>query len=190
MEIPKYVLKTYELAWAPKKNNTSISMVKNGVRIITILLLLASVIFHKNLFAEMSVTSQILLITLFLGTFFVSDKEKVEKPFEIRFYDDYLVLYREKQYYSPRLIRMEFDKFMYANIKKVQYRTETGRINIYGVVEGIWYNYNKDGSLPCTPSYHKTTDSIAYFYTGKTPNTDFVKEIEAHAPIKVTIENS
>ncbi len=108
---------------------------------------------------------------------------------EIRFYDDYLILYREKKHYGSGIQRKMYDKFYYKDIHKCQYRTETKRINIYGKVEGKWYDYNKDGSLPTQPTYHKTTDSLDYFYTIFAQDIDFVKEIEEHSPIKVEIEN-
>ena len=62
---------------------------------------------------------------------------------EIRFYDDYLILYREKKHYGSGIQRKMYDKFYYKDIHKSQYRTETKRINIYGKVEGKWYDYNQ-----------------------------------------------
>lgn len=187
MNEPKYVLRTYESAWAPTKNAKQVAFAKKAVRIILVVLLVGSLLFQDNLFVEMSFMPKVLLISLFFGTCFVKTKEKVPKPFEIRFYEDHLVLYRENRYYSPRLSRMEFDKFMYKDIKKILYRPETHRLNIYGVVEGKWFNYNKDGSLPENPSYHKTTDSFSYFYTNEAPDVDFVEVFEKYTPIKVTI---
>ena len=187
METPTYILKTDESAWAPKQNSKQVVIARKAVRIILVVLLIGSLVFQDNLFAEMSLMPKVLLISLFLGTCFVKTRERVAKPFEIRFYDDHLVLYRENRYYNPKLSRMEFDKFMYKDIEKIVYRTITHRINIYGIVEGKWYNYNKDGSLPEKPSYHKTTDSFSYFYTNEAPEVDFVALFEKYTPIKVTI---
>ena len=120
----------------------------------------------------------------------VGGSEKVPSEMELQFYDDYLVVFRDKHYYSNSVIRREYDKFAYSDIKRIQFRTVTKRINIFGIVEGIWYNYQKDGSLPQTPTYHKTTDSICYFYTDFASNVDFVSEIETHCPVKVTVDNS
>lgn len=190
MEKPIYVIRTNESAWGPAPNSSQIVCAKKAVRIILVILLVGSLLFQDNLFADMSFMPKVLLISLFFGTCFVKTKEKVAKPFEIRFYEDHLVLYREKRYYSPNLSRKEFDKFMYKDIKKILYRPETHRLNIYGVVEGKWYNYNKDGSLPEKPSYHKTTDSFSYFYTNEALEIDFVAVFEKYTPIKVTIENN
>lgn len=188
MENPVYVLRTNESAWAPTQNAKQVVFAKKAVRIILVILLVGSFVFGDNLFAELSLMPKMLLITIFLGTCFVKDKEKVAKPFEIRFYEDHLVLYREKRYYSPKLSRKELDKFMYKDIEKIVYRADTHRINIYGLVEGIWYDYKKDGSLPEKPSYHKTTNSLAYFYTNEAPEVDFVAIFEKYSSVKVTIQ--
>ena len=189
MENPIYVLKTNESAWAPTQNAKQVVFAKKAVRIILVVLLLGSFVFGDNLFGELSLMPKVLLIAIFLGTWFAKAKEKVAKPFEIRFYEDYLVLYREKRYYSTKVSRQEFDKFMYKDIEKIVYRTDTHRINIYGMVEGIWYEYKRDGSLPEKPSYHKTTDSLAYFYTNEAPDVDFVEVFEKYTPVKVTIQD-
>lgn len=190
MDTPIYVLKANEAAWAPNPNAKLMGKIKKIVRIIILVLIAGSLLFGDNLFAELNGTSQVLLIVLFAGTFFVKTNHKVPTPFEIRFYEDRLVLYREKNYYNPKLSRMEFDTFMYKDIKKILYRTSTQRINIYGLVEGKWYNYNKDGSLPMKPSYHKTTDSFSYFYTSADPEVDFIGTLEKYTSIKVIIEEN
>lgn len=125
-----------------------------------------------------------------IGTLFGGGTKKVSSPFEIRFYDEYLVVYREKRYYSKSVSRKEYDKFFYKDIKKCQYRTVTKRMNIYGIVEGTWFNYKKDGTLPTNPTYHKTVDSICYFYPSEENRVDFVREIESHSPIRVVVENN
>lgn len=190
MKDPIYVLKANESAWAPKQNSKHIVLVRNAVRIILVVLLVGSLLFQDNLFAEMSFMPKVLLVALFFGTCFVKTREKVAKPFEISFFDDHLVLYREKRYYNPKLSCMEFYSFMYKDIKKILYRPETKRLNIYGLVEIKRYDYNKDGSLQEKTSYHKTTDSFAYFYTNEAPEIDFVAVFEKYTPIKVTIENN
>lgn len=187
---PKYVLKFNESAWIPKKNTKQILLLKRFVWGAVAVCLIGSFLFKDNLFWELSFYAKATLIGLFFGTLFVNARAKGPKPLEIRFYEDYLVLYRENRYYNPKMSRMEYNKFMYKDIKEIRYRPETHRINIYGVVEGKWYTYNKDGSLPQKPSYHKTTDSLSYFYTNEAPEIDFVAEFEKYTPVKVTIENN
>lgn len=187
---PRYVLTFDESAWIPKKNAKQILVVKKLVFGVLAFGILGSLVFRENLFADISFHAKATLISFLLGMCFVKSRVKGPKPLEVRFYEDYLVMYRKKRYYSPKVSRMEFDKFLYKDIKKIMYRPETHRLNIYGIVEGKWFNYNKDGSLPEKPSYHKTTDSLSYFYTNEAPEIDFVAVFEKYTPIKVTIENN
>ncbi|MBR1454227.1 MAG: hypothetical protein IJ593_06240 [Lachnospiraceae bacterium] len=141
------------------------------------------------MFGELTWSTRLLFISLCLGTLFINDYERAPSPFEIWFYDDYLILFRDRHYYTGGVTRREYDKFLYKDIKEIQYRTQTKRVNIYGIVEGTWYDYNKDWTIPTEPTYHKTTDSIAYFYTDFL-NNDIVNVIESHCPIKVTVDNT
>ncbi|GKU27256.1 hypothetical protein CFOLD11_40830 [Clostridium folliculivorans] len=190
MDIPNYVLKINEAVLVPKNDNPAQGYIKNVVLIIVAILLIGSVVFHDNLFGEISWGTRALLIVIGIASLFSGGSHRVPSPIELRFYDDYLIVYREKRYYNRKVTRKEFDKFFYKDIHKLEHRTVTQRINIYGVVEGIWYNYNKDGSLPDNPTYHKTTDSISYFYTSHALDVDFVAEIENHSPIKVIVEEN
>lgn len=76
----------------------------------------------------------------------------------------------------------------YRDVKECTYRVQNHKILFLGKIEGIFYQYNRDGTLKEKPSYHKTTDSGTYFYTVFEPEIDFVKEIEEHTPLKVAIE--
>lgn len=187
---PIFVLNFNESAWVAKKNAKQILLMKKLVFGVVVFGILGSILFGDNLFAEISFHAKVLLFALLISACFVKSKEKGPKPMELRFYEDHLVMYRPNRYYSPKLSRAEFDKFLYKDIKKILYRPETQRLNIYGIVEGTWYNYNKDGSLSEKPSYHKTTDSFSYFFTSEAPEIDFVAVFEKYTPIKVTIENN
>lgn len=190
MEKPNYVLKANEAVLVPKNDNPWLGRLKKAVWIIVGIIILGSIIFQDNIFSELNWSAQVMLIVLAIGLTFTGGSHRVPSPFEIWFYDDYLIVYREKHYYSRKVSRKEYDKFFYKDIQKIQFRKTTQRINIYGVVEGIWYNYNKDGTLPEKPTYHKTTDSICFFYTSAEPDVDFVAEIEKHSPIKVIVDES
>ncbi|WP_338470838.1 hypothetical protein R4Z10_18995 [Niallia sp. XMNu-256] len=153
MEKPNYVLKANEGVLVPKNENSLISKLKTPVWIIIGIIILGSLIFQENLFDELSETAQFLLIALTIGVTVAGGHKRVPSPFEIRFYNDYLVVYREKYYYSKKVQRKEYNKFYYKEITKCQYRSQTQRMNIFGDVECIWYNYNKDGTLPEKPFY-------------------------------------
>lgn len=188
MEQPNYVLKANEGILVPKNENLLLGKLKIVAWVIVGVIILGSLIFQTNLFRELSWTIKGLLVALVIGLSFVGGNKRIPSPFEIQFYDDYLIVYREKRYYDRKVTRKEYNKFFYKDIQKIEYRTGTKRIHMKGVIEGIWYDYNKDGSLPENPTYHRTTDGgICYFYTTEEPDIDFISEIEKHSPIKVQI---
>ncbi|WP_428909701.1 hypothetical protein [Niallia sp. Krafla_26] len=191
MEKPNYVLKANEGVLVPKNENLPLGKIKLAVWIVVGVIILGSLLFQDNLFSELSGTAQVLLVVLAIGVSFTGGTKMVSSPFEIRFYDDYLVVYREKKTYNKKVSRKEYDKFYYKDITKCQYRTKSKQINIYGDTEATWYNYNKDGSLPEKPSYQRTVKGgLCWFYTSLSPEVDFVSEIEKHSPIKVVVEES
>ena len=189
MQEPRYIYCDKEAIRVPKSEDSLKAKMKKAVFIVIAVIIGASLVFNFNILGEMSRPTKLLLIALCL-MFLGEKKEKVPSEFELRFYDEYLVLYRRKRYYDRRVTRKEYNKFYYKDIKTIEYRTKTKRINLLGVYEAIWYNYNKDGSLPDNPTHHRTADSIAYFYTDFLEHPDIVSIIEQHCPIKVSIENN
>lgn len=188
-EQPNYILKFNDSTL--KKVNDKNSKIKNAVIVIVAILIIGSFIFQDNLFSELSWTARILLICLAIGVMFTGKKEEIDTPAELRFYNDYLVLFRPKKYYSKKVIRQEYFIFNYNEITKVKFlsNSHSKRIHIYGNTHAIWYNFNSDGSLPATPTYDKSiNDTLAYFTTFKNTDIDFIREIETHSPIKVEIE--
>lgn len=184
---PKYVLKAYERELLPKNDSTALYILKKILWIIVAVLAVGSLVSGENLFSLLSLSTKCILIILVVVVIRNGGSEQHPSPFELRFYDDYLILYREKSYYNRKISKMEYNKVFYAGIRECEFNETTKRVTIHGVVEGIWYNYKKDGTLPKEPSYHKTTDSMCYFYTTFSPDIDIVAEIEQHSPIKVCV---
>lgn len=119
------------------------------------------------------------------------EERKYTSPIELQFYDDYLVLYRPKRYYSKKVTRMEINKMMYSDINRCVYKAKSRRIQIYGNVSATWYNYDANGMVSQTPSYNRVvTDTLCYFSTRCANDIDFKNIIEANSPIRVTVENS
>ena len=110
-----------------------------------------SFVFGENLFAELGAGSLMLLIAVVINLFFNNSCSKEEYyDIEFKFFENYLLLYRNKRYYTPKVTRRDF--YTYRNISKVEYDDRLGRLDIHGDLEAISYNYNKDGSLPKNPS--------------------------------------
>lgn len=183
-EQPKYVLKFNETV---RKTVKDINYrIKMAVIIIIAGIKLGSIIFQKNLFKELNPTARITLICLVMRVMFTGKTENINSPIEIRFFDDYLIIYREKRFYSEKVSRKEFNKFLYNDITNCEFDSNRKRFNFIGKIDATWYDYNKYGGLPQNPTYHRIVDGgICYFYTVLEPELDIIKEIEIHSPIKV-----
>lgn len=191
MDRPNYVIQTDEAVLVPTKQSGGFTFFKTGVWIIVAVIVIGSLLFQSNLFFELSWSARILLIVLALGvTFFGEKKEYAPSPMELQFYDDYLVLYLPKRYYSKRLTRMEINQMKYSDITKCAYKTKSQRIHLYGNGTSTWYNYRADGTIPQTPTeVNNYTKGLLYFNTRLATGVDFKTEIENHSPIKVIVEN-
>ncbi|MDO4391695.1 MAG: hypothetical protein Q4C11_01155 [Clostridium sp.] len=188
---PNYVLKFNETDSRKVKDRNY--YIKKAVVIIIAIIVIFSIIFGENLFLELSWTARILLIAIALGILFTGKKEDVPSPAELRFYDDYLLLFLERKYYSEKSIKQEYLKMKYSDITKVKYlpNTSNKRFQIYGNGHSLHYDVKKDGSLSIQPSRDKMfEEGMIYFSTNLNQNIDFIKEIEEHSPLKVEIDNT
>lgn len=192
MVSPNYVIKTNEAVLMPTKQNKGLSFVKISTWIVVAVLLIGSLVFQDNLFAELSGSTLVLLIVLGLGVSFLSGKkEYAPSPMELQFFDDYLVLYLPKRYYSKRITRMEINQMKYSEITKCVYDIKSQRMLLYGNGNSTWYNYKTDGTIPNTPTKVRNyTEGMIYFNTRLATDVDFKTEIENHSPIQVIIENN
>ena len=112
-------------------------------------------------------------------------------PMELHFYNDYLVLYLPKRYYSRKVTRKQINTMKYSEISKCVLKNKSNRIQIYGNGNSVWYNYKKDGSIPSKPTEERRfTEGMIYFNIQFASHIDFKEEIESHSPLKVIVENS
>lgn len=183
METPNYVLRAKEGVIVPK--GVLQGFFRKVVMAIAAILIIGSLVFKENLLKELSWPARILLIILLIKVASPS-RLRLASPIEIRFYSDYLLVYRENYYYAENLSRMEYNKFYYIDIVKCIYNTETHQIFIYGTEEAKWYDYNKDGSLPYQPTFYRIIENAAFsFHVGFSPEIDYKGIIERYSPIKV-----
>ena len=191
MEKPSYVIKTNEAVFVPTKKSRVLMGVKKCVWIIVVIIFIGSLIFRDNLFMHMTWTHRILLLSLASGTIFIRDEMVlVPSPMELQFYEDYLVLYLPKRYYSRHLTQMAIKKMKYDEITKCVYGTNTQLIYLYGNGTSTFYNYKSDGTIPETPTKVRNyTKGLIYFCTKLATDVDFKNEIEARSPLKVIVEN-
>ena len=192
IEEPRYILKFNEAVLMPRNQSAGVEFLKIGVWIIILIIIAGTLIFRDNLSFDLSWPARIMLIILaIMVTVITSKQENVPSPMELQFYDDYLILYRPKRYYSKKVIRMEINKMPYSKITRCVFRVQSQRIHIYGDVASTWYNYDKNGNIPQTPTYNRmVADAMCYFSTRCATDIDFKQEIEAHSPLQVIAEDN
>ena len=193
MEQPNYVLRTYERVLMPKKmpkgKRIALDILKKLFLFVIIGLIVCSVIFGENMFAEMGFSGIVAIV--FVAGVLVKNggHEDVPSPIELQFFDEYLIIYRPKLYLSKRVTRKDIAQFYYKDITKCVYYEKLQRLHIYGGGTFTWYNYRKDGTLPETPTdVRNPEEGIDIISTRCAPDVDFKKEIEEHSPIKVIID--
>lgn len=165
--------------------------IKVTIWVILAIILLASFVFRENIFSELNWTARCLLFALAIGTCFIGPKKvNTPSPIELQFYDSYLVLYRPKRYYSPKVTRCEINTMKYSDITKCLYKAESQRIHFYGTVDAKWFNFDKTGAMSKTPTYDRVVRDTLLYISTRCSDVDFVSEIEAHSPIRVTVENN
>lgn len=191
MDKPNYVIKTNEAVLMSIETDKSKNVIKICTWIIIGIVLIGSFLLDINIFSELSFGAKIFLIIIVLGLiFYDGKKEYTPSPMELYFFDDYLMMYLPKRYYSKRVSRKQIEIMKYSEISKCVLKANSNRIQIYGDGKAIWYNYNKDGSLPEKPTKEKQfTEGMIYFNIQFATDIDFIKEIETHSPLKVIIEN-
>jgi hypothetical protein len=182
MSNPNYVIETHETVSMPTGKNQPFATLRIVVWVIIAVIILGSFVFGDNLFSELSWTARMILIALAIGTVFWGPKsEPVASPLEIRFYSDYLVVFREKRYYSRKVSRKEYNKFFYSDISKIEYDYRIKRLDFIGKIDAMWFNYNKDGSVPQNPTYHRIVDGgICYFYVNGNDADTILKYLEEY----------
>lgn len=182
MDNPKYVIKTYETVSMPTGNNQLFATLKIVVWVLIAVLILSSFVFGESLLSEFPWPERIMLFSLAISVGFWKPKRKsVASPLEIRFYSDYLVVFREKKYYNRKVSRKEYNRFFYSDISKIEYDYHLKRLVLIGKIDAMWFNYNKDGSVPQNPSYHRITDGgLCYFYVNGNDADTILKCLEEY----------
>ena len=192
MDNLNYAIKTYEAVLMPIEDNKGKIWLRNCVWAIIGIIIIGSFVLDINIFKEISWTVRIYLIILAIGFgFYGEKKEYVPSPMELQFYDDYLVLYLPKRYYSRKVTRKQINTMKYSEISKCVLKNKSNRIQIYGNGNSVWYNYKKDGSIPSKPTEERRfTEGMIYFNIQFASEIDFKEEIESHSPLRVIVENS
>lgn len=185
---PNKVYKFNELINYPKSEKWVLrTKVRNAYLIILAIIFVSSIVFRDSLLSEMHWTYRVLLICIGLALCNTGGHKKVPSIIELQFFDDYMIVYRDKISYNPQKSRREFEKCYYSDIKNIEYRANTKRFNIDAKYEGIYYNY-KNSQLEEKPSYHKTVDSLIWFYIEEQDKKGLFDILEKYTNITINVK--
>lgn len=190
MEQPLYTLRFNDGLMKPKKESAAKNILIILLCVAGGIFLLLVLMFGFEIIKELSLPSLALLIYSVAVLVSQSGRELAQTPCELQFYNDSIIQFCPRRYYNKKKIRQEYYKFYYRDIKRCVYHTGSRTITLAGMVDAVFYSYDKNGNLSGAPSQRITADSTSSFYTGFAPEIDFVKEIEAHSPIHMEYENN
>lgn len=190
MEEPNYKLAFQEGILVPKYESRAKDMIKLLLTVSLALGILLTLLPQRDIPRGITILLWACVLISVLYLLSHSGHRWVPSECELWFYEDRLVHYRPKRYYSRKKARREYYVFQYQDIKSCIYRSVVQKVDIFGVLEGIYYDYDEHGHLSGEPSYHKTVDALTRFYVTFEPDIDFIEIIEKHSPVKVEISNS
>lgn len=181
MDIPRYVLRT----------NQNISVEKfqlfgtiQSILMMITFFIVGAWILKFPLVRLISWQIRIGIIAISTIIFIIPNKKTILSPFEIQFYNDYLIIYHERYHVPPSI--KQFEKVFYRDIERCQYSRKEKKIEIFCVVQRKYYLEEGKGRYS-EPRYIPPKRDICVFYTNVEPIIDFVQEIQRHSPIKVVV---
>lgn len=192
MKEPNYIISIDEGNLKPVGDTPRKRLIRRITYTTIALLIITSIVLQYNFIAEFSISTKILLVGCIVNLFNLRvKKEWVPSPMEIQFFDEYLIIYKPKRYYSEKVTRLEIDKMPYNRITRCLYKKRSKRVHIYGDVDAKWWDYAKNGNLPKSPTYDRIVkDTFQYFDTHFMDVENLIKEVETHSPLTFEIEDS
>lgn len=115
--------------------------------------------------------------------------ERVECPAQLQFYDEYMIFCVPKHHIKVGKDRMEIQKIYYKDVTRCQFRTNTRKMVICGMLEEIYYKYDKNDNVLNVPCFQKYYDGMIKFYTVFDYEHDFKKIIEENSPLTVEYQS-
>lgn len=175
---------------APKNESKVYTLMKKVFIVFLIVLVLESLLFKEFLFADEPIN---VWLCFFITVGYLIKQggyKRIESPSELQFYDEYMVFYVPKHYIKRGKERMEIQKIYYKDVTKCQFRTNTRKMVICGMMDEIYYKYDKNGNIEDAPSFQKHLDGMIKFYTVFDYEHDFKKIIERNTPLIVEYQDA
>lgn len=167
------------------KDSLEYHIIKKIFLAFLVVLAAGSIIFKEFLLAGESISVWVCLFLVVCYLLKNGKYERIECPSQLQFYDDYLVFYVPKYRVNYKKERMEVKKIYYHDVEECEFRTNTRKMCICGMMDEAYYEYDKQGVIEETPSFKKHYEGMIYFYTVFDNEHDFKEIIERNSPLKV-----
>ncbi len=126
---------------------------------------------------------------VFFGLLFYDRKKDTPVPAELRFYDNYLLIYVPKRFYDPKLITAEIQRIEYDKITECIYYQESLDLEISGDIRYLSAEYNEYGRLSSAVEEELEKEDTIWYMIRFNEDVDFVAVLKKYLPIKVDIED-
>lgn len=161
--------------------------IRNIYLIILLIVFVFSLIFKDDLLLNIDWTYKVIFVCVSLLLLYTGGYKEIPSNVEFEFYDDYMIVHKEKIAYNPPKERKELTKCYYSDIKNIEYRKDTKQLSIKAKHEDTYYNY-KDNILEEKPSCHKTVNSIICIYPDEKYAVDLIIAIEKNTGVKIDVK--
>lgn len=175
---------------SPKSESKVYAVIQKVFIVFLIVWALGSLVFGEFLLAGESITVWICILIILGYLIKNGGHERVECPSELQFYDDYMIFFVPKCHVSVTKYQMESQKIYYKDVTKCQFRTNTRRMVICGMMDEVHFGYDKNGNVESRPNYQKHYDGMIYFYTVFDYEHDFKEIIERNTPLTVELQDA
>lgn len=175
---------------APSTKTKSSGLTMNAFTVIGLgglaLFLLSFALGKGNALSGNRFTLFLLAITFFnLGV--SAAGKKIREPFEIQFYPEYLIVFRERHHFDGANPRSQFEKFYYKTMKQCIWDRGQKKLIFLGQAEVTGTEYDEEGNLKAESTFAQFPEYSCVIRTEYAANVDFKTEIEKNAPLRVTV---
>jgi len=200
VEDQNYVFKMKEANFAKPKLSKGKKICRIVVLAIVAIIIIGSLLARENLFNEMPIMERVCLICAVVFFFFDFSDKEIYTPVEMRFFDNYFVVY---QVNSPDVNlgdKLSINEIKYSDLRIFKIVKNTHQLEIYGRNMRVTdYKYKPDGTLPDMPTKERILDEGAVIIRmliedDKGNESKFItdigkikSEIEKHSPISVVL---
>lgn len=187
--VPKNIVRFMDGRMTAKNTTKTYRIVKKLFKALVVIVILASILFKEFLLSGASLSTWCCFIIVIGYLKKNGGYERKENPSELRFFDDHMIFYVPKYTLEGRKTQMEIQKIYFKDVTKCQFRRNSQKVVIGGMLNEIHYPYDEEGRLVFEPDYQKKYDGMIKFYTTFDREHDFKKIIEENTPLTVEIQD-